>query len=66
MTLPESQLFERKSARTAPRELAVPLVAMANAEGGCVAVGVHSGKAEGISQRHLNDLRQVRSTLLNR
>lgn len=57
--LPESQWFERKSARITPRDLAVPLVAMANAEGGYVAVGFRDGQVEGIGQRRINDFRQM-------
>ena len=37
--VPEDQWFERKSARVSPRDLAVPLVAMANADGGVLVVG---------------------------
>ncbi len=57
--LPEGQWFERKSGRISARELAVPLVAFANAEGGCVLVGVHDGQADGLSAKRLNDLRQA-------
>lgn len=57
--LPEGQWFERKSGRISPRDLAVPLVAFANAEGGCLAVGLHSGTVDGVSDRRLNDLRQA-------
>lgn len=59
LTLPESQWFERKSGRISARDLAVPLVAMANAEGGYVVVGLHSGVAEGIQEARLNALRQT-------
>ena len=34
-------------ARTAARDVAVPLIAMANAEGGYVAVGIHDGAIDG-------------------
>ncbi len=37
---PESQWFDRKSARVKPRELADAMVAFANAEGGLIAVGI--------------------------
>jgi ATP-dependent DNA helicase RecG len=57
--LPEGQWFERKSGRIAPRDLAVPLVAFANAEGGCIVVGIHSGVVDGVGEGRLNDLRQV-------
>lgn len=57
----EDQWFERKSARTEPKTLARAMVAFANAEGGTIAVGVHSGIGEGM-ERHrgrINDLRQA-------
>ena len=44
-TVPEDQWFDRKSGRTQPRDLATPLVAMANAEGGYLAVGFRDGEA---------------------
>lgn len=61
LSLQEDQWFDRKSIRTAPKDLAVPLSAFANAEGGALVIGVHSGKVEGTrTQRHkLNDLRQA-------
>lgn len=58
-SLPEGQWFERKSARISARDLAIPFVAMANAEGGYVVVGIHSGKAEPLQESKLNDLRQA-------
>jgi ATP-dependent DNA helicase RecG len=57
--LRESQWFERKSGRISARNLAIPLVAMANAEGGYVVVGIHDGAAEGVQEDRLNDLRQT-------
>lgn len=48
----EDQWFERKSIRIAPKDLAVPLVALANAEGGTVVVGAHRG-----DRRHSNSSR---------
>ena len=48
---PEGQWFDRKSARIAPRDLAKTLVAMANAEGGMIAVGLHNGVCEGVNGR---------------
>ena len=44
----EDQWFERKSARVAPKDLAVAVSALANAEGGVIVVGVHDGKVEGV------------------
>ena len=39
--------------------MAVPLVAMANAEGGYVVVGIHDGAVDGVAVPHLNTLRQA-------
>ena len=47
----EGQWFDRKSARIAPRDLAETLVAMANAEGGMIAVGLYRGRCEGVDGR---------------
>ncbi|MGA4669206.1 ATP-binding protein [Propionibacteriaceae bacterium Y1923] len=57
--LPEDQWFERKSGRVSARDLAVPLAAMANAEGGYVVAGIHDGSIDGVSAPHLNTLRQA-------
>jgi len=57
--LPEGQWFERKSGRVSPRDLAIPLVALANAEGGCVLVGSHAGVADGVAAAKMNALRQA-------
>lgn len=59
LALPEGQWFERKSGRVTPRDLAVPLVAFANAEGGTVVVGLSDGVVDGVSANRLNDLRQA-------
>lgn len=59
VALRESQWFERKSGRISPRDLAVPLVAMANAEGGYVVVGIHDGAVDGVPEDRLNALRQT-------
>lgn len=37
----EGQCFDRKSILIAPKALAVPLVAMANADGGIILIGVN-------------------------
>lgn len=58
-SLPEDQWFERKSARTAPRDVAIPLVAMANADGGVLVVGLHDGLVEDVPPQRRNELRQV-------
>ncbi len=57
--LPEGQWFERKSGRTSARDVAVPLIAMANAEGGYVAVGIHGGVVDGVPPERVNALRQA-------
>ena len=48
LAIPESQWFDRKSARIAPRQLAEALVAFANAEGGTLVIGLHKGRVEGV------------------
>lgn len=57
----EDQWFERKSIRVAPKDLAVALVALANAEGGTVVVGVHGGEVEGVKDHtaKVNALRRA-------
>lgn len=57
--LHEDQWFERKSGHISAKDLAIPLLAMANAEGGYVVVGVQGGKVEGIREERLNTLRQT-------
>ncbi len=59
LSQPESQWFERKSGRIRARELATPLVAMANAEGGTIAVGLSQGVADGVTSQRANELRQA-------
>ncbi len=60
LDLPEGQWYERKSARVAPRDLAVTFVALANAEGGAVVVGLHDGRIESITDpRRVNALLQA-------
>lgn len=44
--LPENQGFERKSDRVHAKDLAVRLVAMTNAEGGFIVVGIHDGSLD--------------------
>ncbi len=47
LAIPEDQWFDRKSSRIAPRDLADSLIAMANADGGTVVVGLRGGHVEG-------------------
>ncbi len=59
--LQEDQWFDRKSSRTSAKKLAKTLVAMANAEGGTVIVGLCDGAVEGTDRNatHRNDLVQA-------
>jgi ATP-dependent DNA helicase RecG len=58
-TLREGQWYERKSGRVSPKDLAAPLVAFANAEGGCLVVGIHDGIFEGVLPTKVNAIRQA-------
>ena len=61
-TLSESQTFDRKSIRIAPKDLAVIMVAFANADGGTIAIGIaDDGKPEGIDMhiKQANELLRV-------
>lgn len=61
-TTHEGQTFDRKSARIDPKGLAVVLVAMANADGGRVAIGIEDdGTVTGIDRYigNVNDLLRV-------
>lgn len=57
---PEGQTFECKSIRVDPKVLAITIVAMANADGGTIVVGISdkTRQIEGVDQdkRHLNEL----------
>lgn len=58
----EGQCFERKSILVEPKALAVPLVAMANADGGIILIGVNDcGEVEGIAghEAKVNELLRV-------
>ena len=57
----EGQWFDRKSNRISARDLARTLVAMANAEGGLIAIGLRGGKCEGVDRTpaRQNDWRQA-------
>lgn len=63
--LPESQYFERKSAELKAAKLNSPLTAMANADGGIIAIGVSDGRVEGIMAQgnvKINDYIQCKVT----
>lgn len=47
---PESQWFERKSGKVSVEVFARALIGMANAEGGCVVVGVSEGKLQDLAK----------------
>lgn len=59
--LTEDQWFDRKSARVEPRALGDALIALANAEGGVVAIGIADGRVEGTDayEKRRNDLMQA-------
>lgn len=58
---PESQWFERKSIQLRPTDLARPIIAIANAEGGSLVIGVSNGEIKGLASRPTaeNDFRQA-------
>ena len=39
-SMPESQMFDRKSVRIEPKALADPIIAFANADGGIIVIGI--------------------------
>jgi ATP-dependent DNA helicase RecG len=47
LAVPEDQWFDRKSARISARDLANSMIAIANADGGWIVVGLHDGHVEG-------------------
>ncbi len=59
----EGQTFDCKSAKVEPKALAVPIVAMANADGGMLAIGISdkTRRIEGVDQypSHINELLKV-------
>lgn len=59
LELPEDQWFDRKSGRVFPRDLARPLIAFANAEGGTLAIGLRNGAVDGVPQKTENAFRQA-------
>lgn len=56
---PEGQWFERKSGRVQPKDLAKPMVALANAEGGVIIVGLEDGRVVPPTAAARNAIRQV-------
>jgi ATP-dependent DNA helicase RecG len=61
LELDEDQWFDRKSIRIAPRDLAKTEIALANADGGTLVVGLHGGRIEGLqgNTSKVNDLVQA-------
>lgn len=59
LQIPEDQWFDRKSGRINVKDLALPLVAFANAEGGVIAVGLRDGEVDGVSDEKRNEIRQA-------
>ncbi|APT85577.1 ATP-binding protein [Corynebacterium aquilae] len=55
----EDQWFDRKSGRIAAKDLARPLIAFANAEGGILAVGLSNGQVDGVPTKSVNAIRQA-------
>ena len=59
----EGQTFDRKSVRIKPKDLAVTMIAFANADGGDLVVGITDGKKEieGVDgdEKILNDIRRT-------
>ncbi len=63
LSLNDGQSFDCKSIRVAPKDLAETVVAMANADGGTIAIGItdKKGAIEGVDQytEKLNELLRV-------
>jgi ATP-dependent DNA helicase RecG len=63
LELPEDQWFDRKSARIQPRTLAEHLVAMSNAEGGTLVIGLSEGRVEGTDADPRRRNRQIQAAI---
>jgi ATP-dependent DNA helicase RecG len=59
----EDQWFDRKSVRIAARELANCLIAMANADGGVIVVGLSDGDVEGTDRSETRRNEQLQANL---
>ena len=63
MAVEEMQVFDRKSVNIAPKVLAIPIIAFANADGGTVAIGISdkTRRIEGVDYdiQKLNELLRV-------
>lgn len=58
---PESQWFERKGIKIRPVDIARPIIAFANAEGGLLVIGASNGKVAGLNYnpKFENEVRQA-------
>ena len=65
LRIPEDQWFDRKSARVDARELAKTLIALANAEGGTVVVGLWNGVVEGVAAAGADQLSRWRQAVID-
>jgi ATP-dependent DNA helicase RecG len=63
LAVAEDQWFDRKSARIAARELANGLIAMANADGGVIVVGLSDGDVEGTDRSEKRRNEQLQANL---
>ena len=63
LSMEENQTFDRKSINISPKDLAIPIVAFANADGGDIAIGItdRTRRIEGIDfeTKKLNELLRV-------
>lgn len=63
LAVEEMQVFDRKSVNIAPKVLAIPIIAFANADGGTVAIGISdkTRRIEGVDYdiQKLNELLRV-------
>jgi ATP-dependent DNA helicase RecG len=61
LTQPESQWFERKGVNLRPADIARPVIAIANAEGGSLIIGVSNSQVKGLKHKPSaeNDFRQA-------
>ena len=63
LTIEENQIFDRKSINITPKDLAIPIVAFANADGGDIVIGItdKTRRIEGVDfeTKKLNELLRV-------
>ena len=65
----ENQTFDRKSINISPKDLAIPIIAFANADGGDIAIGItdKTRRIEGVDfeDKKLNELLRVQLDFCN-